>query len=149
MAEGVDSLAHAAALAAGGTTVAYLGNGVDVTYPPSAKSLRQEIMRHGVLVSEYPFGARTSENQLRRRNSLTVGASRAVIIIQTATDGGTMNAARAAKLLGRPLFCLEPVSGVASLFTGNEELLRSREARPISPTHAAQTVSMFLDAQAH
>ncbi len=56
MAEGVDSIAHAGCLEASQPTVAFLGNGVDVTYPPSAKTLRQDILRNGVLISEYPFG---------------------------------------------------------------------------------------------
>jgi DNA processing protein len=133
MADGIDSLAHSACLEAGQSTIAFLGNGVDVVYPPSAKLLRQDIIRNGALISEYPFGARTNENQLRRRNSLTVGHSRAVIVIQTATDGGTMIAARAAKLLGRPLFCLDPLPGYESQFSGNAELLSSQQARSISP----------------
>jgi DNA processing protein len=133
MAEGIDSLAHSACLEAGQSTIAFLGNGVDVVYPTSAKLLRQDIMRNGALISEYPFGARTNENQLRRRNTLTVGHSRVVIVIQTATDGGTMIAARAAKLLGRPLFCLDPLPGYESQFSGNAELLNSQQARSISP----------------
>ena len=140
MAEGVDSLAHAACLESNRPTVAFLGNGVDVTYPPSAKALRQEISRQGALVSEYPFGMRTNENRLRRRNSLTVGHSRAVIVIQSTTDGGTMNAARAAERLGRPLFCVEPLPGFTSQFSGNAELLRSGRARPVSPRNAVTSV---------
>jgi DNA processing protein len=145
MAEGVDSLAHAAALDQGRPTVAYLGNGVDVTYPPSAKHLRQEILRHGVLLSEYAFGSRTNENQLRRRNSLTVGAAKAVIIIQTTDKGGTMNAARAAKLLGRPLFCVEPPAGLASQFGGNAMLLESNEASRIDPDHPVEMVQAAIE----
>jgi DNA processing protein len=146
MAEGVDALAHTAALARGRPTVAYLGNGVDVTYPPSAKHLRQDIARHGVLLSEYAFGSRTNENQLRRRNSLTVGAARAVIIVQTTDKGGTMNAARAAKLLGRPLFCVEPpAAALASQFGGNEILLASGEASLIDPDHPVEMVQAAID----
>lgn len=131
LAEGVDCLAHDACVKAGQQTIAVLGNGVDVVYPPSAKSLRQEIIRHGALISEYPFGARTSENQLRRRNRLIVGAARVVIVIQTKTDGGTMNSALAAKELGRPLFCVEPLAGHEAHFTGNAALLNNGHAQPL------------------
>ena len=132
MANGIDSLAHAACLEAGQTTIAFLGNGVDVTYPPSAKTLRQEILRRGALVSEYPFGMRTNENRLRRRNTLTVAHSRAVIVIQSAANGGTMNAARAATRLGKPILCVEPLAGYENEFSGNAELLNSGLAQPIS-----------------
>jgi DNA processing protein len=131
LAEGVDCLAHEACIKAGQQTLAVLGNGVDVVYPPSAKHLRQEIVRHGALISEYPFAARTSENQLRRRNRLIVGAARAVIVIQTKTDGGTMNSAAAARDLCRPLFCVEPLAGYEGEFSGNAELLRTGMARPL------------------
>jgi DNA processing protein len=140
MAEGIDSLAHASALQQNKPTVAYVGNGVDVTYPPSAKHLREDIVRHGAILSEYPFGTRTNENQLRRRNSLTVGAARAVIIVQTTEKGGTMNAARAAKLLGRPLFCVNPLPGFATQFGGNEMLLQSNDASRIDVDHPIQSI---------
>lgn len=141
MADGVDSIGHRACLAAHKGTLAFLGNGVDVTYPPGAKALRNEIIRHGALLSEYPFGTRTNENYLRRRNSLTVGASRAVIIIQTTTDGGTMNAARAAQTLGKPLFCLQPIPEFQTQFSGNEELLRTGLAKAIDAHTAVQLVT--------
>lgn len=132
MAEGIDSLAHRACLEAQQPTIAFLGNGVDITYPPSAKALRHEIARRGVLVSEYPFGMRINENRLRRRNALTVGHSRAVIVIQSATTGGTMNAVRAAERLGKPILCLEPFAGHETEFSGNAALLSAGIARPIS-----------------
>ena len=140
IAEGVDSLAHTACLEAGQATIAFLGNGVDVTYPPSAKALRQEILRRGALISEYPFRTRTSENRLRRRNTLTVGHSRAVIVVQSATDGGTMNAVRAAERLGKPIFCVEPLPGSENQFSGNADLLNSGRALPISPLDAVSAV---------
>ncbi|MDE0001137.1 MAG: DNA-processing protein DprA [Rhodospirillaceae bacterium] len=140
MAEGVDSLAHTACLEARQATIAFLGNGVDVTYPPSAKALRQDILRRGALISEYPFGMRPSENRLRRRNTLTVGHSRAVIVVQSATDGGTMNAVRAAERLGKPIFCVEPLPGSEDQFRGNAELLNSGRALPVSPHDAVSAV---------
>ena len=145
MAEGVDSLAHTACLQAGRPTIAFLGNGVDVTYPPSAKTLRHDISRRGALVSEYPFGLRTNENRLRRRNTLTVGHSRAVIVVQSATDGGTMNAVRAAERLGKPVFCVEPLPGSQNQFSGNAELLQSGRALPISPRDAVSAILSAVD----
>ena len=149
MAEGVDCLSHKACLDAGQETMAFLGNGVNLVYPPSAKGLRLEIMRHGALLSEYPFGTRVNENQLRRRNRLIVGAARAVVIIQTKTDGGTMNSARAAKDLGRPVFCLEPPSDTAAEFSGNQELLRSGAASVIDTLNPVDVVSAALQRHEH
>ncbi len=145
MAEGVDSLAHTACLEAGWATIAFLGSGVDVTYPPSAKPLRKEIVRRGALISEYPFGMHTNENRLRRRNTLTVGHSRALVVVQSATDGGTMNAVRAAERMGKPIFCVEPPPGSENQFSGNAELLKSGRALPVSPRDAVTAVLLSVN----
>lgn len=147
MAEGVDSLAHAACLEAGWPTVAFVGNGVDITYPPGARSLRREILRKGVLLSEYRFGAPTNENRLRRRNTLIAGAARAVIVIQSSADGGTMNTVRAAERLKIPLFCVEPPLGQQGLFEGNAKLLGSRRARGIALGNAVDLLDSLMAEQ--
>ena len=56
LARGVDSIAHQAALNAGGRTLAVLGNGVDRVYPPENRKLATQIMEHGALVSDYALG---------------------------------------------------------------------------------------------
>ncbi|UCD40626.1 MAG: DNA-protecting protein DprA, partial [Chloroflexota bacterium] len=56
MARGVDSISHQAALNAGGRTVAVLGSGVDIIYPPENRRLAQQIIENGCLVSDYPPG---------------------------------------------------------------------------------------------
>jgi len=145
MAKGIDSLAHTACLKAGRPTIAFLGNGVDVTYPPSAKALRLEISRMGALISEYSFGVRINENRLRRRNSLIAGHSRAVVVIQSIAEGGAMNAVRAAERMGKPVFCIEPLPGFEAEFSGNAELLRSGRACPISPEYPVASVQSVVN----
>jgi predicted Rossmann fold nucleotide-binding protein DprA/Smf involved in DNA uptake len=72
-----------------------------------------------------------------------------VIIIQTTEKGGTMNAARAAKLLGRPLFCVEPPTELATQFGGNTMLLQSNEASRIDLDHPVQSLLAAIDKRDH
>lgn len=140
LAEGCDALAHEGALAGRSPTWAILGCGVDQIYPPSNRKLRDAILQKGWLFSEYRFGTRINQDFLRKRNNLIVGAASAVIIMQTATDGGTMNAARSATLQGRPIFCLPPpVEG--ELFSGNATLLQEQKARALEPAAVLNQLS--------
>ena len=58
MARGIDSVVHDTALRSGGPTVAVLGAGVDVIYPPENRSLYEEIAAKGLIISEYPPGTK-------------------------------------------------------------------------------------------
>jgi DNA processing protein len=146
LAEGCDAIAHAGALDGGGATFAFLGNGVDTIYPPSNKALRERIIAHGWLLSEYPFGTRVQQDFLRKRNNLTVGASRVTIIMQSARDGGTMNAARSAKAQNRPLLCLPPPAQGDERFSGNYDLLNQGLAIPLDLTRVVAQVETLAKA---
>ena len=63
MARGVDSWAHRGALKANGCTIAVLGSGVDVIYPPENRKLYHQIMEHGAVISEFPIKTKLSEHQ--------------------------------------------------------------------------------------
>jgi DNA processing protein len=143
LAEGCDSLAHQGALAGNGPTWAFLGCGVDQIYPPSNKALREQILVEGRLFSEYTFGTRVTQDFLRKRNNLIVGAARAVIILQTELDGGTMNAARSAITQGRPTLCLPPMEE-PDRFSGNAVLLRDRKAEQLDPDRAVAQIEAVV-----
>src|SRR5688500_3417443 len=70
MARGIDSAAHRAALARRGATIAVLGTGIDIAYPGSHRSLHQAIGERGLLVSEFPCGARPGKYAFPRRNRI-------------------------------------------------------------------------------
>ena len=88
--------------------------------------------RHGGARSHEP-GLHGPEHEWRHRpREFSSTRRHARAEIQSSADGGTMNAARAAERLGKPLFCLEPPTASAPQFTGNTELLQSGRASPIT-----------------
>lgn len=106
MARGVDTAAHEGALESGGPTVAVLGCGLDIVYPPENKALYDRIIEQGAVVSEFPFGRRVDRQTFPMRNRLVAGMCVAVIVVETAAVGGSMITARFAGEQGRLLMAI-------------------------------------------
>lgn len=101
---GVDTQALQGALAAGGQTVAVLGSGVDVAYPPSNRQLFYKIMDTGCLLSEYPPGTGPKPWQFPERNRILSGMSNGVLVIEAPEKSGALITARDALEQGRDVF---------------------------------------------
>jgi len=106
MARGVDSAAHEGALEAGGKTLAFLGSGLDIIYPPENLNLYRKIQNSGAVLSEFPLGRRADRRTFPMRNRLVAGVSLGVIVIESAKAGGSMITARFAAEQGRTVFAL-------------------------------------------
>lgn len=121
MAAGIDGAAHLGAVTLlGGTTVAVLGSGVLRPYPPEHERLANDILaQNGALISEVAPDAEVSAPGLVARNRLITGLSRGVFIVQTASDGGAMHAARFAQAQGIPVYVVQDPA------SGNQILLQS------------------------
>ena len=106
MARGIDSIAHETALSADGKTMAFLGSGIDIVYPPENLNLYQEIARRGAVLSEFPFGRKADRRTFPMRNRLVSGISSAVIVIESAASGGSLITAQFAAEQGRLVFAV-------------------------------------------
>ena len=90
-ARGVDAAAHAGALWGGGTTLAVLGTGVDVPYPPEHGPLFDRIASAGgALVSEFPPGTPSTRHNFPRRNRTIAGLSHATVVVRASTNSGAL-----------------------------------------------------------
>jgi len=107
LARGIDTAAHQAALAAGGRTIAVLGNGLLKIYPPENKSLASRIIRQGALLSELPPESPVSRKALLARDRLQAALSRAVVVVQSNLGCGSLTTARYAISCRRPLFAVQ------------------------------------------
>lgn len=132
LALGVDAAAHAAALEAGGATVAVLGSGVLNVYPPKNRMIASRIIHSGALVSEAHPGLEPNAQRLVSRNRIISGLSQAVIMIESAADGGAMHTARFAIMQGRKVYTFRlPASGNDRLMIEGAAVLPSDLDRAI------------------
>ena len=106
LARGIDSIAHRAALEAGGRTIAVMGSGIDVMYPPEHRELAHEISQQGALLSEYPLGTRPDAHHFPRRNRLLSGLSLGTLVIEAGVKSGSLWTVRHALEQGREVFCV-------------------------------------------
>lgn len=103
-ARGVDSLAHKTALECGGKTVAVLGCGVDIAYPPENKELLNEIAQNGLVVSEYPPGTPPNQFRFPERNRLIAAFSSGVLVTEAGLKSGSLITADLAIEQGKELY---------------------------------------------
>ncbi|MBV9389866.1 MAG: DNA-protecting protein DprA [Chroococcidiopsidaceae cyanobacterium CP_BM_ER_R8_30] len=106
LADGIDTEAHQSCLEAGGRTLAVVGTGVDVVYPPRNRELYQEILNQGLVLSEYPAATPPDRTHFPPRNRIIAGISRAVIVIEAPMKSGALITARYANEFGRDVYVL-------------------------------------------
>jgi len=107
LARGVDSSAHRGALAGGGTTIAVLGSGVDVMYPPEHAPLAKAIdAGGGAVISELVPGTVPQQRFFPLRNRIISGLSRAVVVIEAGEKSGSLITARCALDQGRDVLAV-------------------------------------------
>jgi len=127
LARGIDTQAHRGALDAAGRTIAVLGCGIDVAYPPENRSLIEEISGSGAVVTEYPFGTQPEAGYFPARNRIISGLSRGTVIIEASEDSGSLITAKYAKEQGRKLFAVPGNIGMANS-RGSNSLIKQGAA---------------------
>ncbi|HET8816767.1 MAG TPA: DNA-processing protein DprA [Pseudidiomarina sp.] len=126
LAGGIDGAAHKAALEHG-HTLAVLGCGPDITYPPKHKQLQQRITQQGLLVSEFAPGVQIRSNHFPRRNRILSGLSRGVLVIEAKLRSGTLITARSGIEQNRSVMAL-PGSIWDASYSGNHKIIQEGAA---------------------
>lgn len=123
LALGIDSASHAAALEAGGKTIAVLGTGIDVIYPRANKRLFERIERDGLIVTELPPGTPPRPERFPVRNRIISGLSHGTLIVEATSRSGSLITARMAAEQGRDVFAV-PGSIFAAGSEGTHRLIQ-------------------------
>lgn len=106
LARGIDTIAHETALNSGGRTVAVIGSGLDVVYPPENRNLYRRIAGRGLVLSEYGMGSKPDAMNFPRRNRIISGLALGTLVIETDLNGGAMITANQALDQNREVFAV-------------------------------------------
>jgi DNA processing protein len=131
MARGIDSIAHASALKAGGRTIAVIGSGLDVIYPPENRRLFEKIAENGAIISEFPLGTKPDAQNFPRRNRIISGLSLGTVVMETGNPGGAMQTAKFGLDQNREIFALPGNVGIKQS-EGTNILIQRGEAKLIT-----------------
>lgn len=131
LAKGIDTVAHRAALQAGGRTIAVLACGLDIIYPAENQNLAKDILEHGALISEYPLGAKPHAENFPRRNRILSGLSMGVLVTEADENSGAMITARDALEQNREVFAV-PGSILSPASRGTNRAIQAGEAKLVN-----------------
>jgi DNA processing protein len=106
LARGIDSIAHSSTLKSGGRTIAVVGSGLDVIYPPENKRIFDEIPENGMIISEFDFGTKPDAQNFPRRNRIISGLSLGTLVVESDINGGAMQTANYAFDQNREVFAV-------------------------------------------
>ncbi|MEQ8169996.1 MAG: DNA-processing protein DprA [Candidatus Eremiobacterota bacterium] len=123
MARGIDTIAHRGALNAHGRTIAVIGCGLDIAYPPENYELMDMIAANGAVISEFPLGTEPLSCNFPKRNRIISGLSRGILVVQAREKSGTFHTVNSALEQGREVFAI-PGSIDKELSRGTHRLIK-------------------------
>lgn len=152
LARGIDTVAHRGALDGNGTTVAVLGCGLDIVYPPENLELYREIAsRGGAVISEFRLGRSADKRSFPKRNRIIAGLSAGMLVVESDEKGGSMLSAGFAADYGRTVFalpgrvdqagsrgCHKLIREGATLITNSAEIIEEMESVASQPSLALE-----------
>ena len=141
LARGIDSLAHQAALKAGGRTLAVLGSGVDRLYPPENRRLADEIKASGAILSDYAPGTPPDSANFPPRNRIISGLSLAVVVVEAGETSGALITATFAAEQGCEVFAV-PGSILAPQSKGTNRLIRDGAHPLLDPQEVLEVLNL-------
>ena len=127
MAKGIDASAHSGAIEGGGKTIAVLGCGADICYPAENRLLREQIIKNGCIITEYPPGTKPAPHHFPVRNRIISGLSVGTLVVEAAEKSGTLITVEQALEQGRDVYAV-PGNVTSKLSRGTNLLIKQGAA---------------------
>ncbi len=143
LAAGVDSVAHRAALQAGGRTIAVAACGLDLVYPGSHVALARQIMERGALVSEFALGTKPKAEHFPQRNRIISGMSLGVLVVEADDHSGALITARKALEHNRDVFAI-PGSIYSQMSRGTNRLIQDGAKMVLTPADILEELNLNM-----
>lgn len=143
LARGIDAVAHQTALEAGGRTIAVLGCGIDLVYPPEHRDLARRIAAQGALVTEYPPGTQPEPGNFPPRNRIISGLSLGVLVTEAGRDSGALITTDYAAEQGRDVFAV-PGSILAAGCAGTNRLIQDGAKPVLEPNDILRELNLTM-----
>lgn len=105
-AAGIDTAAHQGALQGSGRTVGVLGTGIDRIYPARNKEMAHQMVKTGLLISEFPLGMQPLAGNFPRRNRIIAALSHSTLVVEAALESGSLITARLANEMGKNVMAI-------------------------------------------
>ena len=128
LARGIDSIAHRAAIKAGGRTIAVVGSGLDIVYPSENRSLFNDISKQGIIISEFELGTKPDAQNFPKRNRIISGISLGTLVVESKKNGGAMQTANYSMDQNREVFAIPGNLNVPES-EGTNTLIQRNEAK--------------------
>jgi DNA processing protein len=141
MARGIDTVAHKTAVKSGGRTIAVIGSGLDVIYPPENNHLFNKIIENGIIVSEFKCGTKPDAPNFPKRNRIISGLTLGTLVVESKLTGGALQTASHALDQNREVFAI-PGNISTSQSEGCNKLIQKGEAKLVT---SAEDILIELD----
>lgn len=145
LAHGIDTAAHRGAIEAKGRTIAVLGCGIDVIYPPENKKLFDEIREQGAIITEFPFGTPPEKFNFPQRNRLISGLSLGTVVVEAPLRSGALITAYCALEQNREVFAV-PGPVESRLSKGTHHLIKQGAKLTESAQDIIEELELFTEA---
>lgn len=143
LARGIDTSAHTGAVRCSGRSIAVLGSGIDVPYPPENKGLMERISQSGFVLSEFPPGTPPNRENFPRRNRIISGLSLGVLVVEAGEDSGALITAKHALEQGREVFSV-PGNINSPTSVGTNELIKAGAKVVVSASDILEELAPIL-----
>jgi DNA processing protein len=142
LARGIDTISHVTALKNKSRTIAVLGNGLLVNYPPENAKLQEMISQNGAVISEFSLNRQPDRWAFPRRNRIIAGFSRATLLTEAALESGACITARICADYGKDVFSV-PGNIYSNTSKGTNKLIQNGAFIALSPQDMAESLSWF------